>query len=266
VIREFQRGDLPIAIALAERLRALDASVEPFAERLAALFDSPRARRELWRIAPAGVSFAVERAPGELQIYGAVEPAWRRRSIGSALFEPILASGRALCATVREPCAHGAAFLAHHGFAPAGRTLLLARAGPPPIVARARIRALEPALAEDCELVARLSAEAAPDGIRLSSNEYAGADLLLVAELDGAPAAYLSGALRGGALVIEDIGTLGGARRRGLARALFAAALERSGARQCQLAVEEANAPARALYRSLGFTESGARAIYSRGS
>ena len=113
-------------------------------------------------------------------------------------------------------------------------------------------------------MVARLSAEAMPDEVRLSSNEYARLDMALIADMHGEPAAYLCGSLRGGALTIEEVGTLPAARRRGLAKGLVAEALRRTAARVAQLAVDESNVAARALYRSLDFTEKSARTSYVR--
>ena len=55
-----------------------------------------------------------------------------------------------------------------------------------------------------------------------------------------------------------EIGTLPGERRRGLATVVVARLLEwgkEKGARAAYLQVMEANAPARALYTRLGFTE-----------
>ena len=67
---------------------------------------------------------------------------------------------------------------------------------------------------------------------------------------------------------ILTLAVAGAARRRGIARALMAAACDEAGARGAGavfLEVGADNAPARGLYQSLGFAERGRRAKYYAG-
>jgi ribosomal-protein-alanine N-acetyltransferase len=86
-------------------------------------------------------------------------------------------------------------------------------------------------------------------------------------------AAGQDGALRGCALTRALVGeaeilvlvVAPDTRRQGLGAALLARVLEAAaaaGAREIHLEVNEANAPAQALYRAAGFAESGRRARY----
>jgi ribosomal protein S18 acetylase RimI-like enzyme len=270
-VRPFQSADLPAAARLAVRLRAEDPSVEPFGDALQRLWNGPRARRLLWRLAEldggelCGLLFALTRQAGDVDVYGAVAPARRQTGIGSRLLEPALGAAErdrlALHAQVREPSA-GRAFLESHGFRLEGRTLLLERRADPPHRGPASIRALQIADRQDRELLLSLSAEAyagLAEAFPLTSDDLdrfaPPAGLVLVAALDGPPAAYLAARTAAGTLAIEEIGTLPGARRRGLAGALLAEALARTGARVATLAVDEDNAAARAFYAAHRFAQ-----------
>jgi ribosomal protein S18 acetylase RimI-like enzyme len=79
----------------------------------------------------------------------------------------------------------------------------------------------------------------------------------LIALDDGTPAGAALLDRDGAQLRIVDLAVLASARRRGIARSLLAAAVERAGARDVVLAVARDNAPARALYAGAGFVEDG---------
>jgi ribosomal protein S18 acetylase RimI-like enzyme len=71
----------------------------------------------------------------------------------------------------------------------------------------------------------------------------------------------------GGDCLVEDVFVDEAARGRGVARALLDLATERArerGCRRMELDVNEANAPARALYESYGFTAGDPRDLYMR--
>lgn len=97
--------------------------------------------------------------------------------------------------------------------------------------------------------------------------------VLAAADADSAPAGVVQLRFRhgiwraGGDCLVEDVFVSESARGQGLARALldFATtrALER-GARRMELDVNEANAPALALYESFGFTTGSPRDLYMR--
>lgn len=278
-VRPFQTGDLTAAARLAGDLRAADAAVESFGEALPRLWDSERARRPLWRLAETdegvaiGLAFALERQPGELDLYGAVTPSRRRAGVGSKLLQPALeAAARdslALHAQVREPGA-GRPFLERQGFAVAGRTLLLERHRRAPAVSPASktavIRAADLRRPGDRALVLSLSSAAylgVEEVFPLTEGDLgrfaAPEGLVLIGELDEEPAAYLTARALGPSLAIEEIGVLPAARRRGLGSALLGQALRLSEARTAVLAVDEQNASARGFYQRLGFVQSSAR-------
>lgn len=274
-VRPFQNDDLPAATRLAARLRAEDASVEPFGDALQRLWNGPRARRLLWRLAeldggePCGLLFALTRQAGDVDLYGAVAPSRRRTGIGSQLLEPALGAAArdrlALHAQVREPST-GRAFLESHGFRIEGRTLLLERRAEPPARRSAALRALDLADRRDRELLLSLSAEAyagLAEAFPLTSGDLdrfsPPAGIVLVGSEDGSPSSYLAARIGGGTLAIEEIGTIPAARRRGLAGALLAEALARSGARAATLAVDEGNAAARSFYAEHRFAQVASR-------
>jgi ribosomal protein S18 acetylase RimI-like enzyme len=79
----------------------------------------------------------------------------------------------------------------------------------------------------------------------------------LIALDDGTPAGAALLDRDGPDLRIVDLAVLASARRRGVGRALLAAALERAGDCDVVLTVGRDNAPARALYAGAGFAEEG---------
>ncbi len=278
-VRPLLQADLPAAASFAERARARDPLIEPFATSLPALWKSERARRDLFLLAEekgqaCGVSFALMREPGQLELYAAVDPRERRRGVGKALLKPVLEVALreklSLRASTRSLAA-GGGFLTAHRFEPDSRALLLERSATPPPLPPATIRSLDLRTEGDRELLLSLSAGAyaeAPGNIRWSASDLARFDasssVVLVAEHEGAPAAYLASREVGEALAIEEMGTLPAARRKGLARALIASALRRTSARAAVAWVDAANTAAVALYRALDFREKGARATYVR--
>src|SRR5207244_3701874 len=115
-VRRFVHGDLAAAARFCDAARALDACIEPFGQRLAAIATGSRAALEFWRVAGGedgalyGVALAAfrESAGGALyDFYVAVHPSLRRQGLGRALGGPALGSGVDLRARVRDgagPC------------------------------------------------------------------------------------------------------------------------------------------------------------------
>ena len=244
-LRPFQTGDLTAAARLAADLRASDSTVEAFGDALPRLWGGERARRPLWRLAESdeghaiGLSFVLERQAGELDVYGAVLPSSRRSGLGSKLLQPALdAAARdslALHAQVREP-GSGRSFLERHGFSVAGRTLLLERQRRAPAAAQGPVvRTADLTKRSDRALLLSLSSAAylgLDEVFPLTEGDLdrfeAPEGLVLIAWLDGAPAAYLTGRVLGPSLAIEEIGVLPASRRRGLGTALLGQALRSS--------------------------------------
>lgn len=286
-VRELAPGDLAAAGDLCERLRAGDSAVEPFAQRLPIIAEGPRALLDLWRVAHDedgalhGIAFAAVRESRTAEgaerptadVYAAVAPELRRQGLGRALCCPALewatAQGATLRARVREDARPGRAFLRAIGFVETSAQLTLAWSAravevlPMPAL---RIRRLAPGEAtRDLE---RLSSEAwagAPDTFATRSDEVAQlfADegrLLLLAEAERRAVGYLSAVWLGSTLGIEEVAVLPDFRRMGIGRALIAAALP--GVAHAVLSVAEPNRPARALYRSFGFSASARRLVY----
>jgi ribosomal protein S18 acetylase RimI-like enzyme len=297
-VRAFALADLPAARALCGRARAADPAVEPFGERLADLATGPRALAQLWRVAEDArgalhaISFAALREDGpertSVELYAAVMPAWRRGGLGRRLLAPIFAWAKqrsargpvALRTRVPDlPEARGAsAFLAATGFSQVAMQLYLQHSGmrlppsrPPPALS---VRPLDARDAAALAQFARLSDaawEGSPDafpsreGEAMRSASDAGR-LILLALLGGEPAGYLSGLRLEGALGIDGIAVLPRFRGRGIGRELLLSALRSATGRfrAALLAVHEDNLAARALYRSLGFEESGRRLVFER--
>jgi len=286
-VRELARADLPAAAEFCERARAADPFIEPFAYRLPAIADGPRALLGLWRVAHDedgtvhGVSFVAlreERSAGgadrtTADVYVAVAPGLRRHGLGRALCSPAMEWARSeratLRARVRDEASAGRAFLRALGFAETAGQLTLEWSARP--VERAampalRIRRLVPgdALGE----LERLSREAwsgAPGAFGSRSDEIARLvaeerRLVLVGETDRRAVGYLSAVWLGRTLAIEEVAVLPEFRRMGIGRALLAAALP--GAAHAVLSVFETNQAARSLYRSFGFSVSARRLVY----
>lgn len=122
----------------------------------------------------------------------------------------------------------------------------------------------------DQDTLKRLSAEAwagAPDTFASRADEIAqlfGDDgrVALIAEAEDKIAGYLAGVQLGGTLGIEEVAVLPGFRRMGIGRALVAHALRNQ--QGAVLSVSEANEPARALYKSLGFGQTARRIVLER--
>jgi len=286
-VRALTAEDLAAAGDLCERLRAGDPTVEPFAQRLPIIAEGPRALLDLWRVAHGedgalhGIAFAAvreSRTPEGAErptadLYAAVAPELRRQGLGRALCAPALewaaAQGATLRARVREDARPGQAFLRALGFRETSAQLSL-RWSPRPMEAPAmpalRIKPLGPG--EAVRELERLSREAwagAPDTFATRSDEVAqlfGEEgrLVLLAEAERRAVGYLSGVRLGQTLGIEEVAVLPEFRRMGIGRALLAAALE--GTAHAVLSVAESNRPARALYRSLGFSVSARRLVH----
>jgi ribosomal protein S18 acetylase RimI-like enzyme len=286
-VRELAAGDLLAAGELCERMRVRDPTVEPFAQRLPILAEGPRALLDLWRVAQDeegalhGIAFAAvreSRTPEGAErptadVYAAVAPELRRQGLGRALCGPMLewaaAQGATLRARVRDDARPGHAFLSALGFRETSAQLSLgwsARAVEAPDMPALRIRRLGPGEAmRELEQLSREAWAGAPDTFATRSDEVAqlfGEEgrLILLAEVERRAVAYLSAVRLGRTLGIEEIAVLPEFRRMGIGRALFAAGLV--GTAHAVLSVAESNGPARALYRSLGFSVSARRVVH----
>lgn len=229
---------------------------------------------EAWRVAEGedgalyGIGFLAVREAALFDVYTAVHPALRRQGLGRALCEGALALGTILRARVRDDAIAGRAFLQSLGFVEKGAQLALQwRARGLPAVEMPALR-LRRALPKDEPVLQRLSRDAwtgAPDTFATRPDEIAqlfGDDGrgVWLAESEGKPMGYLSGVQLGKTLGIEEVAVLPAYRRMGIARALLAKAL--ASEQGAVLSVSESNRPARALYKSFGFTLSARRLIY----
>jgi len=280
-VRRFELRDLDAAARFSDAARALDAYVEPFGQRLAVIATGSRAALDLWRVAAGedqglyGIAFSAlrESAPGPLyDFYVAVHPSMRRQGLGRALSEPALSARARLRARVRDDAFAGRAFATALGFVETGAQLSLQWGGGkvevPPMPAlriRAATRRDEPALR-------RLSNDAWVD---TAEANFSRADeiaelfaeegrLVLLAESEGKPMGYLSAVQLGRTLGIEEVAVLPQSRRMGVGRALLGHAMAKT--QGAVLSVSEANKPARALYRSLGFRQTARRLVLERQS
>ena len=278
-VRPFDLRDLDAAARFADAARALDGFVEPFGRRLGLIATGRRATLEMWRVAAGedggvyGIAFSALRdsTPATVHdFYVAVHPSMRRQGLARALSEPALSSRTTLRARVREDAFAGRAFAKATGFAETGAQLSLQWSGGkidvpsmPALRIRAATRRDEPALRS-------LSADAwvdAPETHLSRADEiaqlFAGEDRrVLLAESEGRVMGYLAAVQLGRTLGIEEIAVLPRYRRMGVGRALLGRALsQQQGA---VLTVSESNAPARALYRSLGFRQSARRLVLER--
>lgn len=278
-VREFSLADLDAAGRFCDAARALDAAVEPFAQRLGLIATGPRARLDLWRVAVDedeamhGLAFAAVRNVAErsvLDVYCAVHPALRRQGLGRSLCDPLLASPATLRARVRDDAKSGNSFLRALGFAETGAQLSLQRgAGPIEAVPMPALH-IRTATAKDAAVVQRLSNDAwvgAPEAFSSRPDEIAQlfseeARVVLLGEFERKPIAYLSAVWLGRTLGIEEIAVLPAFRRMGIGRALVANALRDGSA--AVLSVMESNKSARALYRSLGFRQTARRLVFER--
>jgi len=275
-VRPFELGDLDAAARFSEAARGLDPTVEPFGQRLGLIATGPRAKLDLWRAAAGeegslyGLAFvAVRESEGApvYDFYTAVHPSMRRQGLGRALSEAALESGATLRARVREDASPGRAFLRALGFVETGAQLSLQWNAAPmesPSLPALRIRRAERRDEQTLRALSQQGWEGAPDAFLSRADEiaqlFAGEGrLLLLAESGGRPMGYLSAVQLGRTLGIEEVAVLPGFRRMGVARALLAHAL--AGERSAVLSVNEANKPARALYRSLGFRQAARRLL-----
>ena len=276
-VRPFHKGDLDAAAHFCEAARALDPSIEPFAQRLAVIATGTRAVLDLWRVAAGedeelyGIAFSALRdsaLQSTFDFYAAVHPALRRQGLGRALAEASIASGAILRTRVRDDSKPGRAFLNAWGFIETGAQLSLqwkARVRPEarPMPAL-RIRAATP---RDKGTLTRLSTDAwagAPDTYASRADEIAqlfGEEgrVALIAESEARPLGYLAGVQLGRTLGIEEVAVLPEFRRMGIGRALVVQALRNEEG--AVLSVSEANQPARALYQSLGFVQTTRRIV-----
>ncbi|MBS0361666.1 MAG: GNAT family N-acetyltransferase [Proteobacteria bacterium] len=124
--------------------------------------------------------------------------------------------------------------------------------------------------AAQCEAMAAVHAEAFPASWRWDEFEdlLDGAGIygfLASSDRDGAPLGVILCRVAAGEMEVLTIGVAHDARRRGVAKALIAAALPAArdlGASECFLEVAVDNDPAIALYEGLGFRRAGLRKAY----
>lgn len=272
-VREFSLEDLEAIGQFCDAARVLDASVEPFSQRLGLIATGTRALLPLWRVAVdeksavCGVAFAAVRTEDVLDFYAAVHPAMRRQGLARALAEPSLAAGMRLRARVRDDAGPGRAFLVALGFVEAGAQLSLHWSGREPYQPPMPALRIRPGVEKDRPALQRLSAAAWTDAPDTRADEISQLfddqdRVLLLAESDGRPLGYLSALHLGRTLGIEEVAVLPDHRRMGIGRALVAQALAR--APSAVLSVSESNHAARALYRSLGFTQAARRLLFER--
>jgi len=280
-VRPFEKGDLPAAMRFCDRARAIDPGIEPFSHGLAALASGQRARLDLWRVAPeggdelCGIAFAALReggsasAPPWLDIYAAVSPPRRRGGIGRALCGAILAEQAVLRARVHEESRDGRAFLHSLGFEDKSVVLSMLWSARPLDAQEASSVRVRKASKADSSLLEALSREAWAGKPEAFSNRpeevarfFADGQLALVAMSGHRPVGYLTGALLGRALAIEEVAVLPRFRRTGIGRALLVEAIR--DASHAMLSVAESNHAARALYHSLGFATSARRVVCER--
>lgn len=279
-VRPFTVEDLDGVAVFCARARETDPLIEPFAQRLGLIATGPRALLELWSVAEGedqqlyGLAFTAVRDQGRLDFYAAVDPAMRRQGLGRALAEPavsaVLQSAEPvkLRARVRDDAVAGKRFLGALGFREVSAQLSLhwpGRSKPemnPMPALRVRV-----AQAKDEKVLQRLSAEAwqgAPESFVTRSDEIKQlfdeqGRLVLLAESDGKALGYLSAVTLGRTLGIEEVAVMPDVRRAGIGRALVVTALK--DAQGAVLSVVESNKPARALYRSLGFTQTARKLV-----
>ena len=275
-MREFSLEDLDTAAEFGDAARKLDPAIEPFAQRLGVIATGTRAALPLWRVAEdedgsmKGIAFAAFRAESVYDFYVAVHPSMRRQGLGRALAEAALGSGALLRARVRDDAKPGRAFLASLGFAEASAQLSLHWTKQPLHAMEMPALKIRHATAKDEAALQRLSNDAwqgAPDAFASRADEIAqlfGEEgrTMLIAESERRPIGYLTAVQLGRTLGIEEVAVLPDFRRMGIARALLAQALSKE--QGAVLSVAENNLAARALYKSLGFTQTSRRVIYER--
>ncbi len=213
----------------------------------------------------------------EIEVCGMVHPAHRRRGVGRALLEDALAAcrerrARRVLLICEDASAAGRTLLAsalptarldfkeHRmelrtaGFAPQAAIAPVARA--PGLVVRAAV-----ASASDLDALAMTQAAAFGErkqGIRpgVEADMRDPSTRYYVALLDGVPVSSLKVIFALPRAYIYAFGVVPEQRRRGVGRAVLAQVIARlrdEGWRRVALEVESENAPALALYRSLGF-------------
>jgi ribosomal protein S18 acetylase RimI-like enzyme len=278
-VRPFSLADLQSAARFGDTARSLDAAIESFSQRLGVIATGSRAMLDLWRVAVdetglvQGIAFVALREAAQrpvLDFQAAVHPSLRRQGLGRALAEPALVSGAVLRARVRDDSRPGRAFLAALGFSEMGAQLSLhwnGRKIETPQMPALRVRKAVP---KDQKVLEQLSNEAwagAPDAFASRADEITqlfgeAGRVVLLAESEGKPLGYLTGVQLGRTLGIEEVAVLPEARRLGIGRALLGQALRNE--QGAVLSVSESNQPARALYRSFGFTQSIRRIVLER--
>ena len=132
--------------------------------------------------------------------------------------------------------------------------------------------AVRPARAEDLDAIVRLEEASFKEAwpAEMLACELAHPRALLLVASDGEaepPAGYAAFRHAAGEAELLRLAVVPGERRRGIARALVAAGLERlvrEGVQVCFLEVRMDNAPAIALYERMGFARIGRRRGYYR--
>lgn len=219
-----------------------------------------------------------------VELYATVSPALRRQGLGRALVEPALewlagsptpASLRTRVRDLPEAQA-GQKFLKSLGFSQTSAQLQLAWSPARPLDERplpglvlAPLARSDPRAAAAFAKLQNDAWAGAPDTFATRADELAQllselGRLVLVAHVEGKPVGYLSGVFLGRTLGLEEVAVLPELRRMGLGRALVVQALVRESPRSAVLSVSEDNRAARALYKSLGFTQTARRLVLER--
>lgn len=234
--------------------------------------------------AAPGASAGKALARTTVELYALVRPALRRQGLGRALIEPSLRwlsespVPAALRTRVRDlPEAQaGQEFLKSLGFTQTSAQLQLGwspsrrldESATPGIVVTPLQRSDPRAVAAFANLQNDAWA-GAPDAFATRADELAQLLLelgrvVLIAQVEGKPVGYLSGVFLGRTLGIEEVAVLPALRRMGIGRALIVHALVKDTPRSAILSVSEDNRAARALYKSLGFSQTARRFVLQR--
>ena len=126
---------------------------------------------------------------------------------------------------------------------------------------------IRPATPDDLPALIGIERESA-GAAHWTRDQYAsliGKGAILVADIDGIVGAFICATVVAPDWEIENIVVAGELRRQGIAKALLGAlitAIREQGGHNIHLEVRESNQPARRLYESYGFVQTGRRSAY----